>query len=100
MRDLVPRQIDDTEAIDRLGSRLPAYAEIITPILLVTGGRSPAALKTRSEALAAVLPHVTSAAMPWQAHGANLGSPAELAELIATFADDLFARPTGDSAVV
>lgn len=100
MRDFVPRQIDDTEAIDRLGPRLPAYAEISTPILLVSGARSPATLKTRTEALAAVLPHATSAVMPRQAHGANNDSPAELAELIATFADDLFTRPAGGSAVV
>lgn len=100
MRDFVPRQIDDTEAINLLGPRLPAYAEIKTPVLMVIGARSPATLRERSDALAAVLPHVSAEVMRRQGHGANRDSPAELAGLIATFADDIFARQPGGSAVV
>jgi pimeloyl-ACP methyl ester carboxylesterase len=95
MREFIPRQIDDTEAINLLGRRLPAYAEITLPVLLVTGARSPAGLRARSDALAAVLPHVSSVVMPTQGHGANGSSPAELASLLATFADEMFALPAG-----
>jgi pimeloyl-ACP methyl ester carboxylesterase len=42
IRVLVPRQLDDVEAINRLGRRLDAYASIRTPTLLLTGrGRRP-----------------------------------------------------------
>ena len=56
MRSFVPRQIDDTEAINLLGNRLDAYASITAPVLLLTGARTPAHLRERTDRLAAVLP--------------------------------------------
>ena len=42
VRPFVPRQIDDTEAINRLGARLDAYGSITVPVLLLTAsGRPP-----------------------------------------------------------
>lgn len=79
---------------------LAAQPKITTPVLLITGARTTDTLRARSEALEAALPHVSSEVMPRQGHGANRDSPAELAGLIATFADDVFAPPAGGAAVV
>jgi pimeloyl-ACP methyl ester carboxylesterase len=86
----VPRQIDDTDAINRLGVRLDAYAQVRLPALLVTGAKSPAHLRARTAALAGVLPNAWPVAIiPKQGHGAHTGSPGELAALIADFADQV-----------
>jgi pimeloyl-ACP methyl ester carboxylesterase len=87
LRKYVTRQLDDTEAINRLGVRLTAYAKITVPVLLITGGRSTRSLLDRTDSLAGVLPRVTRAVMPDQAHGANHRDPAQLAQLVAEFAD-------------
>ena len=95
LRKYVTRQLDDTEAINRLGVRLEAYAQITVPVLLINGGRSTRSLLDRTEALAGVLPRVTRAVMPDQAHGANERDPAQLARLVAEFADQVLS-PAGD----
>jgi pimeloyl-ACP methyl ester carboxylesterase len=94
LRKYVTRQLDDTEAINRLGVRLEAYAGITVPVLLITGARSTRSLLGRSDALAAVLPGVKRAVMPDQAHGATQRDPAQLARLVADFAEQVL--PSGD----
>ena len=86
MRTYVPRQIDDTDAINRLGNRLDAYASITVPVLLLTGARTPAHLRRRTERLAAVLPGARPVAvMPKQGHGASERAPGVVAALIRDF---------------
>jgi pimeloyl-ACP methyl ester carboxylesterase len=90
IRSFVPRQIDDTEAINLLGNRLDAYSSISLPVLLLTGARTPAHLRERTDRLAAVLPAARPlAVMPKQGHGASDRAPAEVAGLIRNFVGSL-----------
>ena len=90
LRRFVPRQLDDVEAINRLGRRLEAYAAIDVPVLLLSGAKSPAHLGERTQALAAVLPHARIEVLPTQGHGANDGDPKGVADLIASLAAEAF----------
>lgn len=83
---LVERQLDDNDAIDALGRRLEAYGEISVPVLLLEGERSPRHLHERLDALAEVLPQVSRVVLRRQGHTAERTAPAEVAEVIATFA--------------
>jgi hypothetical protein len=69
---LAPRQLDDLEAIDRLGVRLDEYARIAVPIVLVGGDRSPAHLGERLDALERTLPHVERVVLHGQGHDAHV----------------------------
>jgi pimeloyl-ACP methyl ester carboxylesterase len=90
MRSFVPRQIDDTDAINRLGNRLDAYATINLPVLLLSGGRTPRHLRDRTDRLAEVLPAARPVAvMPGQGHGASERAPAEVARLVGDFVRSL-----------
>jgi pimeloyl-ACP methyl ester carboxylesterase len=90
VRDHAPAQITDDEAIESLGVGLDRYARLDLPVLLLGGGRSPAHLRERLDALAAVLPRLDSVVvLPEQGHLANLRAPGEVAEVIAAFADRL-----------
>ncbi|MEV0967827.1 alpha/beta fold hydrolase [Microtetraspora glauca] len=86
LRPLVSHQIDDNEALDRLGVRLDAYAGIQTPMLLLGGDRSPAHLGERLDALARVLPHAERVVLHGQGHSAHASAPAEVAATIESFA--------------
>jgi len=83
LRKYVARQIDDMDAIDRLGRRVETYAAIQTPTLFLSGAKSPAHLGERTRALAEIMPHATITTMPEQGHGAQTGDPALVARLIA-----------------
>ena len=90
VRDHAPAQIADDEAIESLGIGLGRYARLDLPVLLLGGGRSPAHMRERLDALAAVLPRLDSTVvMPEQGHMANLRAPGEVARVIAAFADRL-----------
>jgi pimeloyl-ACP methyl ester carboxylesterase len=90
IRSLVPRQIDDTEAINRLGNRLDAYSALALPVLLMTGTRTPAHLRARTDRLRAALPAARPlAVLPGQGHGANGRAPAEVARLVRDFVGSL-----------
>ena len=90
IRSFVPRQIDDTDAINRLGNRLDAYASIALPVLLLTGGRTPRHLRERTDRLADVLPAARPlAVLPQQGHAANERAPAEVARLVGDFVRSL-----------
>ncbi|WP_236794927.1 alpha/beta fold hydrolase [Amycolatopsis sp. GM8] len=91
LRPRVARQIDDADAIDALGVRLDAYAQLQIPAVLLRGDRSPDHLRERTEALARVLPRVERVVvLPGQAHGANDRAPAKVARVIEDFAGKLF----------
>ncbi|WP_405142618.1 alpha/beta hydrolase [Sphaerisporangium sp. NBC_01403] len=89
LRPLVPHQIDDNEALDRLGVRLDAYAGIDTPVLLLGGDRSPAHLSERLDALARVLPGAERVVLRGQGHTAHASAPAQVAATIESFATRL-----------
>ena len=83
-------QIADDEAIESLGVGLGRYARLDLPVLLLGGGRSPAHLRKRLDALAAVLPRLEEVVvLEEQGHMANLRAPGQVAEVIAAFADRL-----------
>ena len=83
--DRIPRQIDDTVAIEALSNRLEAYASIETPILLLGGDQSPPHLADRLHALERILPNATGVVMPREGHGAHQNSPAEVARIVRSF---------------
>ena len=88
VRGYAHAQIVDDEAIESLGVGLDRYAHLDLPVLLLGGGRSPAHMRQRLDALAAVLPRLDSTVvMPEQGHLANLRAPGEVAKVIAAFAD-------------
>ena len=80
------RQLDDWDALVRLGPRLDAYAAIRTPTLLLTGDRSPAHLGERVRLLASAMPDASVEVMHGQGHGANNQAPRLVADEIAAFA--------------
>jgi pimeloyl-ACP methyl ester carboxylesterase len=83
-------QITDDEAIESLGVGLGRYARLDLPVLLLGGGRSPAHMRARLDALAAVLPRLEEVViLEGQGHMANLRAPGEVARVIAAFADRL-----------
>jgi pimeloyl-ACP methyl ester carboxylesterase len=90
VRGHAPAQITDDEAIESLGVGLDRYARLYLPVLLLGGGRSPAHLRERLDALAAVLPRLDSVVvLDGQGHLATLRAPGEVARVIAAFADRL-----------
>lgn len=95
-RLLVCRQINDLAAIDDLGVRLDSYAHLERPVVLLTGDRSPAHLGRRVDALAQVLPQANVVTLRGQGHDANLRAPAEVARVIADFANRVGVRSNTD----
>ncbi|HEY3408743.1 MAG TPA: alpha/beta hydrolase [Propionicimonas sp.] len=86
LRAHAARQIDDWDAIVRLGPRLDEYSTIQTPTLLLGGDRSPAHLGKRLGMLATAMPHASIKLLLGQGHGANDRAPALVAGYIADFA--------------
>ncbi|MEV4315353.1 alpha/beta hydrolase [Actinocrispum sp. NPDC049592] len=79
---LVPRQVDDMLAIDELGVRLDAYAQIKVPVVLLGGDRSPKHLTERLDALARVMPAAQRVVLRGRDHGADLAAPNEIVQVI------------------
>ena len=77
-RALAARQIADLAAIDDLGVRLDAYAAVRVPVLLLSGGRSPAHLQARTRALAEAIPGARTVVLADQGHDANRRAPADV----------------------
>jgi pimeloyl-ACP methyl ester carboxylesterase len=90
MRRLAPRQVNDLEAVDRLGDRLANYAHIEVQTVLLGGGRSPAHLGKRLDVLEAVLPHSERVVMERRDHLAQVRAPREVAQVIENLADSVF----------
>lgn len=92
MRQYIPSQIDDLEAIRQLGVRLDTYANITVPTVLLGGDRSPANLADRLDALNQVIPHSERVIMPKRDHGADLRGPQDVAHVIESLADRVLRR--------
>jgi pimeloyl-ACP methyl ester carboxylesterase len=90
----VPRQLDDTAAIDELGVRLDAYAKIDIPVLLMGGDKSPRHLAARLDALENVLPRTRRILLHGQGHMAEHRAPDRVARAIAKHFDDEVRPPT------
>jgi pimeloyl-ACP methyl ester carboxylesterase len=88
-RNLIPRQFDDTDAMDSLGCRLDAYAGLDLPIVLVGGERSPAHQAERLDALQARLPNAERIVMTGRGHDAHVKAPGEVARIIKSTASRL-----------
>lgn len=82
MRKLVPCQIEDAAAINRLGVRLDTYAHIDLPVVLLGGTRSPHHLVDRLTALAGVLPNASTVMLAGQGHSAHARAPQRVADVI------------------
>jgi pimeloyl-ACP methyl ester carboxylesterase len=89
-RKLIPCQIDDLEAMERLGVRLDAYAKLRLPIAMVGGEKSPELLKEMVTAVAGALPMVERITLSGQGHAANTRDPGQLARVIEAFAGKVF----------
>lgn len=86
-RALIPRQLDDVDALDALGCRLDTYAGLDLPVVLVGGDRSPAHLGQRLDALQHALPRAERVALRRRGHDANFRAPGELARIIESLAE-------------
>jgi pimeloyl-ACP methyl ester carboxylesterase len=89
-RVTVSHQLDDCAAVDELGVRLPAYAGIRVPTVLLGGSRSPGHFGERMAALAEVMPRAETAVLQRQGHYANVLAPGRVARLIAAHAIRVF----------
>jgi pimeloyl-ACP methyl ester carboxylesterase len=86
----VSRQLDDCAAVDELGVRLPAYAGVRVPTVLLGGSRSPDHFGERMAALAAVMPRAETTILRRQGHHANVFAPGRVARLISAHAVRVF----------
>ncbi len=89
-RTLIPCQIDVLEAMERLGSRLEAYAKFNLPVAMVVGEKSPPFNKEMAEAVAGALTIVERMILKGQGHACHTRDPEQLARTIETFADRVF----------
>jgi pimeloyl-ACP methyl ester carboxylesterase len=86
-RRLIPCQIDDLEAMERLGVRLGAYSRISLPTELLGGDRSPKPLQETVAAVANTIPSATHVVLHGQGHDAHRRAPEQLARVIEAHAD-------------
>jgi pimeloyl-ACP methyl ester carboxylesterase len=86
-RRLIPCQIDDLEAMERLGVRLDAYAGISVPTALLGGDRSPPPLQETVAAVAQAIPTAERVVLRGRGHDAHVRAPDQVARAIATHAD-------------
>lgn len=93
-RQLIPCQIDDLEALERLGVRLDAYSKLDLPVAMVGGERSPDALKEMVTAVGLVLPRVERITLSGQGHTCHLREPKQLADVLESFAKTVFEKVT------
>lgn len=89
-RTLIPCQLDDLEAMERLGMRLDAYSKLSLPMAMVVGEKSPTANKEMAEAVAGALPMVERITLKGQGHASHTRDPEQLARVIETFAGRVF----------
>jgi pimeloyl-ACP methyl ester carboxylesterase len=90
-RRLIPCQIDDLEAMERLGVRLDAYSRLSLPVAMVCGERSPESNKEMVAAVAGVVPMVERITLSRQGHACHVYDPEQLARVIESLADRVFA---------
>jgi pimeloyl-ACP methyl ester carboxylesterase len=88
-RRLIPCQIDDLEAMERLGVRLDAYARIHIPTVMLGGDRSPTHIKEMLAAVSQAVPAAEHIVLRWQGHTAHVRAPEQVARVIEAFADNV-----------
>jgi pimeloyl-ACP methyl ester carboxylesterase len=93
-RQLIPCQIDDLEAMERLGLRLAAYRALDLPVALVGGEQSPASLQGMVAGVAGAVPGSERITLKGQGHACNTRDPEQLAAVIAAFAHRVYASQT------
>jgi pimeloyl-ACP methyl ester carboxylesterase len=81
---LIPGQIADQEALERLGDRLPQYRSIERHVLLVGGSKSPQHFGRRIELLKSVLPSTDVHQMTGAGHMGPVRKAKDLARLLLT----------------
>ncbi|GHO55602.1 alpha/beta fold hydrolase [Ktedonobacter robiniae] len=89
-RQLIPCQIDDLEAMERLGIRLDAYSKLKLPVAMVCGERSPDGNLEMVSAVADVLPRGERITLSRQGHACHVRDPQKLADVIENFAKRVF----------
>ena len=85
---LIPGQIADQEAVERLGDRLTAYAGITQHVLVVVGTTSPEHLPRRAELLQDKIRSSDFRRMEGAGHGAPVNQAAEFSQLLITDIED------------
>jgi hypothetical protein len=86
-RPLIPCQIDDLEALERLGIRLDVYSKLNLPVAVVSGEKSPQSNKDMASAVAGVLPRVERITLSRQGHACHTRDPLQLAQVMEMFAN-------------
>jgi len=81
-RRLIPCQIDDLEAMERLGVRLDAYSTIEVPTVVLGGDRSPAPLHETVAAVSQAIPCARRLVLHGQGHAAHVRAPGQVAGAI------------------
>lgn len=81
---LIPGQIADQEALERLGDRLAYYRGIEQHVLLVGGTKSPEHFGSRIEILDHVLPHSEVRQLAGAGHTGPIRGASDLAQLLLT----------------
>lgn len=89
-RTLIPCQIDDLEAMERLGIRLDVYAKLNLPVAMVVGEKSPTSNKAMAEAVAGALRMVERLNLKGQGHACHTRDPEQLARVIEMSANRVF----------
>ena len=88
-RRLIPCQIDDLEAMERLGTRLDAYSGISVPTVIVGRDRSPWPLQQIVRAVAHAIPSASHVVLHGQGHDSHIRAPEQLARIINAYADSV-----------
>ena len=81
---LIPGQIGDQEALERLGDRLTQYRGSGQHVLLIGGEKSPQHFRRRIELLASVLPVIDVCQMAGAGHMGPVTKARDLAQLLLT----------------
>jgi hypothetical protein len=79
---LIPGQIGDQEALERLGDRLEAYRSIKQHVLLVAGTKSPAHFRRRIDLLQQALPSSDLRPLEGAGHSGPIRKARDLARLL------------------
>jgi pimeloyl-ACP methyl ester carboxylesterase len=87
-RRLIPCQIDDLEAMERLGNRLGAYSGIERPVGLIVGERSTVFLKQTVAAVAGATPGAELLVLLRRGHAGHVSeTPSSWRDSSSPFAD-------------
>ena len=88
-RRIIACQIDDLEAMERLGVRLDAYSRIHVPTVMLGGDRAPTPIKEMLAAVSQAVPSAEHVVLRGQGHAAHVRAPEQVARAIEAFADNV-----------